>query len=103
MLRIAPNSALTDNQIREIRRLAGTLPRRALALRFGVGMETIARIIRGETYRWVTEEGMAQPLPQGGKVNTPEEEAELQGQMDATWERIEAAYRKKELEKGEQK
>lgn len=57
---------LTDNQVREIRKLYEPLPEgadpkayperltyRGLAERFGVGRDTIMKIIKYESYEWV--------------------------------------------------
>jgi HNH endonuclease len=45
---------LTEDDVREIRRLAGTMTKRALAHRYGVGEMTIGRIIRREKWKHIT-------------------------------------------------
>lgn len=46
----ASQSKLTEESIREIRRLSGTLPQRAIAKRYSVSHSTIADIVSGRTW-----------------------------------------------------
>lgn len=47
------HAKLTAEQVREIRRLRGTVSGAALAARFGVGPRAIGRIWSGERWRWL--------------------------------------------------
>lgn len=56
------NNKLNDDDVRVIRRrLADGIPRATLAREYGLATETIAKIHRGDTFRWVTEEVRAVP------------------------------------------
>lgn len=56
------NPKLTDDDVRVIRRrLTDGIPRATLAKEYGLATETIAKIHRGDTFRWVTEEVRAVP------------------------------------------
>lgn len=49
-----PRATLTDEQVREIRRLgAEGLKRTAIAGRFKLSRTSVSSLIRGETYKWV--------------------------------------------------
>lgn len=48
-----PVNALTPDQVREIRKLLGTMPQRKLAAKFGVKQGVICDLNTGQTYRWV--------------------------------------------------
>ena len=52
----APRALLTEADVRRIRRLAPTTPTRQLADDFGIGLETVRRIVRWDTWRWVSED-----------------------------------------------
>lgn len=54
------NAVFSDEEVRKIRRLyaTGQASRRKMAQFYGVGMETIARITRGDTYAWVKDDPM---------------------------------------------
>lgn len=56
------NNKLSDADVRVIRRrLADGISRATLAREYGLATETIAKIHRGDTFRWVTEEVRAVP------------------------------------------
>jgi hypothetical protein len=44
---------LTDDQVREIRKLAGTVPQTELARRYGIGQPLVSRIVRREKWAWL--------------------------------------------------
>jgi len=50
------NAALTETDVRQIRRQADTTSTRDLAEIYCVGMETIRKIVRRDSWKWVTEE-----------------------------------------------
>ena len=56
--KLAASGRFTDEEVRQIRAAAraGKVSRREQARFWGVGLETIARIVRGDTYYWVAEE-----------------------------------------------
>ena len=47
------NSKLTENDVREIRALAGTMSQREIGKRFGIGQMHAGRIIRREQWAWL--------------------------------------------------
>lgn len=54
------NAALTIDEVRRIKRdILEGVPRKRLARRYEVGLETIARIARGDTWRDIPAEGGA--------------------------------------------
>jgi len=59
--KLAASGRFTDEEVRQIRAAArtGKVSRREQARFWGVGLETIARIVRGDTYYWVAEEDEA--------------------------------------------
>jgi len=48
------NSRLTEDDVREVRRLFGTMTHEAIAERFGVARATISLISSGATWAWLT-------------------------------------------------
>lgn len=68
--RVRASGRFTDEEVRQIRHAArvGRVSRKEQARFWGVGLETIARIIRGDTYYWVAEEEEAM-----GRVEVSEE------------------------------
>lgn len=58
------NSVLTEVEVRKIRSLAASHSVKALAEAFGVGAETVRRILRRETWTWVGEKlELDAPIP----------------------------------------
>lgn len=49
----SPHAKLTEDQVREIRAMAGQMPQRLIADRFGIKQMQVSRIIRGERWRHV--------------------------------------------------
>lgn len=47
------NSKLTDDAVREMRRLAGSMTQREMARRFGVAQQTVSKAICGDKWRHV--------------------------------------------------
>jgi hypothetical protein len=50
------NSTLTENDVRAIRRNAGKSTTRQLAEAYGIGIETVRKIIRRDTWQWIPDE-----------------------------------------------
>lgn len=50
------NAALREADVRQIRRLGPTTPTRDLAEAYGVGMETVRKILRRDSWKWLAEE-----------------------------------------------
>lgn len=48
-----PKSKITDDVVREIRRLAGKLPQRAIAKQFSIDQSRVSRIVRGIDWKHV--------------------------------------------------
>ena len=48
-----PTAKLTDENVREIRRLKGTMTQNALAAKFGVSKQTISLLLKGGVWGWV--------------------------------------------------
>ncbi len=74
------NASFSDQEVRAIRKAIWEgESRRDLARFYGVGLETIARIARGDTYWWVLEseeeqEKIEAALKLGGGKNIPKEQ-----------------------------
>ena len=49
------NSNLTENDVRRIRAAGKTTPTRQLAEAYGIGVETVRKILRRDTWQWVTD------------------------------------------------
>lgn len=49
------NSSLTEADVRQIRRVGATTPTRQIAEAYGIGVETVRKIIRRDTWQWVTD------------------------------------------------
>ena len=85
MSRQATNASLSEAEVRSIRLRARTerASVRLLAQEYGVGAETIRRVLRWETWAWVSEEGPGA---------TPQEHAAAeQAAAKASLERLHAA------------
>lgn len=55
------NARLERSDVIKIRQLANEYGPRTIAKAYGVGLETIRRILRGDTWDWLTEENAAVP------------------------------------------
>jgi len=49
------NSNLSEHDVRQIRRAGKKTPTRQLAEAYGIGVETVRKILRRETWQWVTD------------------------------------------------
>lgn len=56
------NAQLTEDEVRAIRRLAHVHSAREIAKLYGLGAETIRRLLRGETWAWVKDTPLDMPL-----------------------------------------
>lgn len=86
--RLRTSARFTDAEVREIRKAAreGKVSRREQARLWGCGTETIARIVRGDTYYWVAEEDEREETGMAKVEVTPEMLAESQRRLMAMLE-----------------
>ena len=90
------NTGLTEGSVRIIRnRAAQGVPVRVLATEFDIGLETVRRIIRHDTWAWVdtTSDEIAGQGQQSGlsipdSIKRVQELAELPPTKDETWARL---------------
>lgn len=81
------NAVLVENDIRQIRLLARTQTVRELSDAYGVGMESIRKIIRRDSWKWVADEidfdAAAQPLTELQKQAARQSAERLQELLSA--------------------